>query len=149
MKNIGIGIIGLGNIGSRLYKEIISNKKDIGLKTNTRISIVAISAKNINKKRSFKVKKKIFSKNPLDIVKNPKVNIVIELIGKSDGISKKIVEKERKKLQRALSVSFRENPLVYCQSRQADLSLLRLRQRWKRVQVSHGNGRPAVSGRGA
>ena len=92
MKNIGIGIIGLGNIGSRLYKEIISNKKDIGLKTNTRISIVAISAKNINKKRSFKVKKKIFSKNPLDIVKNPKVNIVIELIGKSDGISKKIIE---------------------------------------------------------
>ena len=29
MKKIGIGIIGLGNIGSRLYKEIISKKKGI------------------------------------------------------------------------------------------------------------------------
>ena len=38
MKKIGIGIIGLGNIGSRLYKEIISKKKDIGLKTNTNIN---------------------------------------------------------------------------------------------------------------
>ena len=87
MKKIGIGIVGLGNIGSRLYKEILLKKKDIGLKTNTDISIVAISAKNIKKKRSFKIKKNIFFSNNLDITKNPKVNIVIELIGKSDGIS--------------------------------------------------------------
>ena len=92
MQKIGIGIVGLGNIGSRLYKEIIAKKTDIGLKTNTNINIVAISAKNINKKRSFKVNKKIFFKKPLDITKNPKVNILVELIGKSDGISKKVVE---------------------------------------------------------
>ena len=29
MKQIGIGIVGLGNIGSRLYKEIISKKKTL------------------------------------------------------------------------------------------------------------------------
>ena len=91
MKKIGIGIIGLGNIGSRFYKEIISNKREIGLKTGTNINIVGVSAKNINKKRNFKVRINIFFKNPLDITKNPKVNIVIELIGLSDGISKKIV----------------------------------------------------------
>ena len=73
MKKIGIGIIGLGNIGSRLYKEIISKKKDIGLKTNTNINIVAISAKNINKKRIFKFKRKIFFKNPLEITKIQKL----------------------------------------------------------------------------
>ena len=67
-------------------------KKDIGLKTNTKIDVVAISAKNIKKKRSFKIKKGIFYKNPLNIVKDSKINIVIELIGLSDGISKKIVE---------------------------------------------------------
>jgi len=105
MKKIGIGIIGLGNIGSRLYKEIISKKKDIGLKTNTNINIVAISAKNINKKRSFKVKKKIFSKNPLDVAKNPKVNIVIELIGKSDGISKRIVETSLKNKKHVITAN--------------------------------------------
>ena len=93
MKKIGIGIIGLGNIGSRFYKEIISNKREIGLKTGTNINVVGISAKNINKKRNFIFKKNIFYKNPLDITKNPKVNIVVELIGLSDGISKKIVEK--------------------------------------------------------
>ena len=105
MKKIGIGIIGLGNIGSRLYKEIISKKNDIGLKTNTNINIVAISAKNINKKRIFKIKKKIFYKNPLDITKNPKVNIVIELIGKSDGISKRIVETSLKNKKHVITAN--------------------------------------------
>ena len=91
-KNINIGIVGLGQIGSRLYKEILSKKKDIKVKTNINLNIIAISAKNLNKKRSFKVKKNIFYKNPIDVVRNPQVDIVFELIGYSDGISKKIVE---------------------------------------------------------
>ena len=105
MKKIGIGIIGLGNIGSRLYKEIISKKKDIGLKTNTNINIVAISAKNFKKKRNFKVRKNIFYKNPLDIIKKSNVNIVIELIGKSDGISKKIVERALKNKKHVITAN--------------------------------------------
>jgi len=105
MKKIGIGIIGLGNVGSRLYKEIISKKKEINLKTGTNIDIVAISAKNINKKRSFKFKKKIFFKNSLNIIKNPKVNIVIELIGLSDGISKKIVENSLKNRKHVITAN--------------------------------------------
>ena len=105
MKKIGIGIVGLGNIGSRLYKEILSKKKDIGLKTNTDIKIVAISAKNINKKRNFKVKRKIFFKNPLEISKNPKVNIVVELIGKSDGISKSVVENALKNKKHVITAN--------------------------------------------
>ncbi len=105
MKNIGIAIVGLGNIGSRLYKEILSKKKDIGLKTNTKINIVAISAKNIKKKRSFKFNKKIFFKNPLEITKNPKVNIVIELIGLSDGISKRVVESALKNRKNVITAN--------------------------------------------
>jgi len=91
-KIINIGIIGLGQIGSRLFKEIISKKKDIHVKTGKKINILGISAKNINKKRNIKFNKKIFYKNPIELVKNPKVDIIIELIGYSDGISKKIVE---------------------------------------------------------
>ena len=86
IKNINIGIVGLGHIGSRLYKEILLKKKDIRLKTGTNVNIVAISAKNINKKRNFKFSKNIFYKNPLDIAKNQKINILFELIGFSGGI---------------------------------------------------------------
>tara|TARA_Y100000590_G_scaffold302684_1_gene341217 strand:- start:7101 stop:8399 length:1299 start_codon:yes stop_codon:yes gene_type:complete len=91
-KKIKIGIIGLGQIGGRLYKEILSKKKDIAAKTGKDVIIAAISAKNPKKKRIFKFNKKIFFKNPLEIVKNPEIDIIFELIGYPDGISKKIVE---------------------------------------------------------
>ena len=90
-KNINIGIIGLGQIGSRLFKEIKFKKKDIFIKTGKNVNIIAISAKNIKKKRNFKFNRDIFFKNPLDIANDPRIDIVIELIGFADGISKKVV----------------------------------------------------------
>ena len=92
MRQVNIAIVGLGQIGNYLYNELITKKKDIEIKTGKKIQIVAISAKNKNKKRKFKINKKIFYKNPLDIIKNKKVDVLIEAIGFADGLSKQIVE---------------------------------------------------------
>ncbi|MDC0364802.1 homoserine dehydrogenase [Candidatus Pelagibacter sp.] len=91
-KIINIAVIGLGQVGIYLLNELNTKKKDIELKTGKKINIVAISAKNINKKRKFKFNKKIFFKNPLKIFVKKKVDILFEAIGQSDGMSKKIVE---------------------------------------------------------
>ncbi len=93
MKNIiNIAVIGLGQVGIYLLNELNLKKKDIEIKTGKKINIVAVSAKNINKKRQFKFDKKNFFKNPLEILKKKKVDILFEAIGQSDGVSKKIVE---------------------------------------------------------
>jgi len=93
MKNvINIAVVGLGQVGIYLLNELNIKKKDIELKTGKNINIVAISARNINKKRRFKINKKIFFKNPLEIFNKTKVDILFEAIGLSDGISKKVVE---------------------------------------------------------
>ena len=91
-KKINIAIVGLGQIGNYLYNELSIKKKEIKIKTGIDINIVAVSAKNINKKRKFKINKKIFHKNPLKIIEKKKIDILFECIGTSDGISKKIVE---------------------------------------------------------
>ena len=96
-KKINIAIVGLGQIGSYLYNELNLKKKDIELKTGKIINIVAISAKNRNKKRKYKINKKIFYKNPLDIIKKIKIDVLFEAIGQQDGISKKVVENSLKK----------------------------------------------------
>ena len=91
-KKINIAIVGLGQIGIYLYNELINKKKDIETKTGKIIDIIGISAKNINKKRKYKINKKIFYKNPFDIFKkNQNVDILFEVIGNSDGISKKLL----------------------------------------------------------
>jgi homoserine dehydrogenase len=92
MKKIKIAIVGFGNIGSFLFNELKNKIQEIEIKTGKKISIVAISARNINKKRKYKINKKIFYKNPLDIFKKEKIDILFELIGSSDGISKKVVQ---------------------------------------------------------
>ncbi len=93
MKNlINIAVIGLGQVGIYLLNELNTKKKDIELKTGKKIDVVAISARNINKRRKFRVNKKLFFKDPLEIFKKKKIDILFEAIGKSDGISKKVVE---------------------------------------------------------
>ncbi len=92
-KIVNIAIVGLGQIGNYLYNELNIKKKEIEKKTGRKIKIVAISAKNINKKRRFKVDKKIFFSNPINIFKEKKVDILFETIGMSDGVSKIVVEK--------------------------------------------------------
>ncbi len=87
-----IAIIGLGQVGNYLYNELKNKRKEIEIKTGKKIKIVAISAKSKNKKRQFKINKNIFYTNPLNIIKDVKPDILFEIIGHSDGISKKLVE---------------------------------------------------------
>ena len=95
-KSFNIAVVGLGQVGSYLLNELNSKKKDIEIKTGKKIKVVAISAKNKNKKRKFKIDKRIFYKNPLKIFDKKNIDILIEAIGNSDGISKKIIEKALK-----------------------------------------------------
>ncbi len=87
-----IAIIGLGQVGNYLYRELNLKKKYIELLSGKKIKVIAISAKNKKKKRKFKIDNKIFYTNPLEIIKEIKPDILFEVIGQSDGISKKIVE---------------------------------------------------------
>ena len=89
---INVAIIGLGQVGIYLYNELKIKSKEIERKTGKKIQIVAISAKNKNKKRRFKIDNKIFFSNPLKIFKEKKIDVLFECIGLSDGISKKIDE---------------------------------------------------------
>ena len=91
-KIVNIAVVGLGQVGIYLLNELNTKKKDIELKTGKKINIVAVSARNVNKKRRFKINKRIFYKDPLKIFKEKHVDILFENIGLSDGISKKVVE---------------------------------------------------------
>ena len=88
---INIAIVGFGNIGSYFYKTLKQDTKKIFTKTG-RIPVVKyISAKNIYKKRKIKIPKSKWIKDPLNLTSMDDVNIIVELIGGSDGVAKKLV----------------------------------------------------------
>ena len=90
-KKLNIAIIGLGNIGSYLYKYLKINKEILSKKNNCVPNIIFVSAKNRSKKRNIKINKKNWLKNYLDATKSKNVDIIVELIGGAEGAAKKLV----------------------------------------------------------
>ena len=91
--NINIAIVGLGQIGNYLYNELKNKKKEIDNKTGKKINIVAISAKNKNKKRRFKIQKSIFFQISFQIFKKTKIDILFECIGYQMVFQKKLLRR--------------------------------------------------------
>ena len=91
MKKLNIAIIGLGNIGSYLYKYLNENKRILTEKNNCLPIVKYVSAKNKNRKRKIKIKKNQWLKNYLEATKIKDVDLVVELIGGSEGAAKKLV----------------------------------------------------------
>ena len=94
MKNnnkLNIAIVGLGNIGSYLYKYLKTNREILSKKNNCVPNIIFVSAKNKNKKRNIRINKKKWLKNYLDATKLKNVDIIVELIGGAEGAAKKLV----------------------------------------------------------
>ena len=94
MKNnnkLNIAIVGLGNIGSYLYRYLQTNKKILSKKNNCIPNVIFVSAKNRNRKRNVKINKKKWLKNYLDATKSRNVDMIVELIGGAEGAAKKLV----------------------------------------------------------
>ena len=88
MKKLNIAIIGLGNIGSYLFKFLNENKKILTEKNNCTPVITYVCAKNRKKNRKIKIKKNQWLSNYLDSTKLKNVDLVVELIGGSEGPAK-------------------------------------------------------------
>ena len=72
MQKIKIGLIGLGTVGSGVYKS---------LEQFDNIEIVKIAVRNINKPRTVEVPIEMLTDNPYDVVNSPEIDVVVELMG--------------------------------------------------------------------
>lgn len=73
MDKIKVGIIGLGTVGTGVLKT---------LKDFDQIEVVKVAVKNITKPRNIpNLDKSIITDNPYEIVNNPDIQIVVEVIG--------------------------------------------------------------------
>ena len=91
MKKVNIAIIGLGNIGSSLFAHLINNRDLIRKQTNVDLNVKYVSAKNRFKKRKIKVSNKKWLKSYKLAPYINDIDIIVELIGGSEGAAKKLV----------------------------------------------------------
>ncbi len=91
MRKMNIAIVGLGNIGSYLFKYLNDNKKILTEKNNCLPVVKYISAKNKKRKRNIKISKRLWLNNYLEATKLDDIDLVVELIGGAEGPAKKLV----------------------------------------------------------
>lgn len=81
MKRINVGLIGFGNVGNALVKILKDKQSLLKEKTGTKIVLKKICDKNISSKRAISIDKDKLTSNPNDILNDPQIDIVLELIG--------------------------------------------------------------------
>ena len=86
-----IGIAGLGNVGAGVVKIIQKHGRDLELRCGRKIKIVAVSARNPKKSRGVKLAAYEWVKDPLALVNNPDIDVIVELMGGSEGVAYDLV----------------------------------------------------------
>ncbi len=81
MRKVNIGIIGFGNIGSGVVKILSGRKSLLAQKIETEIVIKKICDKDLAKKRDVSVDKALLTGDAYEIINDPAIDIVVELIG--------------------------------------------------------------------
>ena len=81
MRNINVGIIGLGTVGSGVVEALTRKRRHLKRRLGATINIAKICEKDLRKKRFFKVDKRLLTRDVDDILNDSKIDIVIELIG--------------------------------------------------------------------
>ena len=81
MKKINVGLIGFGNVGSGVIKILHDKRNLLSEKVGVEINIKKVCDKDFSAKRNVSLDKSLITKDAKDIIHDPQIDIIIELIG--------------------------------------------------------------------
>jgi homoserine dehydrogenase len=80
-QKINVGMIGLGTVGSGALRILRDNAELIRKRAGLPIEVVKIAVRDLSRDRGIDVPAAILTNNPREIVEDPNIDIVVELIG--------------------------------------------------------------------
>jgi homoserine dehydrogenase len=88
-----VGIAGLGTVGAGVVRLLAENAALITTRAGRPITVTAVSARNKNRDRGVSLAGLTWHDDPLELASAPDVDVVVELIGGSDGPAKRLAER--------------------------------------------------------
>ena len=92
-RTINIAIAGLGTVGAETYRIITEESDFLKARSSANFNVVAVSAKSRDKKRDVDLTGAEWITDCRDIADIDNIDVVIELVGGSEGVAKELVEK--------------------------------------------------------
>ena len=93
VRTINIAIAGLGTVGAETYRIITEESDFLKARSSANFNVVAVSAKSRDKKRDVDLTGTEWITDCRDIADINNIDVVIELVGGSEGVGKELVEK--------------------------------------------------------
>src|SRR3990172_1026290 len=87
-----LGLAGIGTVGSSLLRLLAARGPSLAQRAGRPFEIVAVSAANRHKNRDVDISKFRFVANPVELAKDPGIDVFVELIGGEGGVAKEAVE---------------------------------------------------------
>lgn len=81
MKGVSIGLLGLGTVGSGVIQIIENHQNELQHQVGVPVTVEKVLVKNLNKKRNVKIDQEKLTTNVEDIILNPDIDVVIEVMG--------------------------------------------------------------------
>lgn len=78
---IGVGLLGLGTVGRGVYRVLQENRDGIEQKVGAPIEIKKILVRDTKKHRGVELPDGILTTDPNDVLENPAIDIVVEVLG--------------------------------------------------------------------
>ena len=78
---IGIGLLGLGVVGAEVARMLIQKSERLSQKAGRPLFLCSVLVKDMAKPRDSVVPPRLLTTNPADILNNPQVDVVVELLG--------------------------------------------------------------------
>lgn len=81
MKEVKVGLMGLGTVGTGVVRLVQAYQEDFKNKTGVAVTIERILVRNIEKERSVAVPQELLTENPDDLLDDPQIDCIIEVMG--------------------------------------------------------------------
>ncbi|OWT56219.1 homoserine dehydrogenase [Candidimonas nitroreducens] len=81
MKPIKVGLLGLGVVGGGTWKVLTANAEEIARRAGRRIEVAAAAVRDLDKARHLVGEGVRLTRDGMDVVRDPEIDIVAELIG--------------------------------------------------------------------
>jgi homoserine dehydrogenase len=94
--SIRVGLIGFGVVGTGFVKLLYSNRDEIESRTGLRIELIRVVDKDIETPRGVEIPSHLLSTDPRDVIEDPRVDVVVELIGGIEPARSLILDAMRK-----------------------------------------------------
>ncbi|MEX1047340.1 MAG: homoserine dehydrogenase [Actinomycetota bacterium] len=83
-RTLKVGLLGCGNVGSAVVRLLDSEREDIARRAGCRLEIAKVAVRDPSMARDVPLDPALFTSDPMEVLDDPGVDIICELIGGSD-----------------------------------------------------------------